>query len=204
MVVILDTVTIRHFIVLGEVATLRHWVGGDLAIPRRVHQELLAGVEKHDAATLSTDPATAQVRSARFRAYPQQYTALGITVLDSPDVSTLSPGAVKLLATLDAQTLPAIHTGEKEVILQAYETGSRICTDDRGAYLTIQNLNHHSRPGVPHRLLQVVGTPGLLAEQMAAGTLTLAEAETHWAAVQEVWRWAPRKTLAELLDGEYW
>ncbi len=204
MVVILDTVTIRHFVVLGEVATLRRGVGGGLAIPRRVHQELLAGVEKHDAATLSTDPATAQVRSARFQNYPQQYAALGITVLDSPDASTLSPGAVKLLAALDAQTLPAIHAGEKEVILQAYETGLRICTDDRGAYLTIQNLNRQAHPGVPYRTFQVVGTPGLLAEQLAAGTLTSAEAEAHWAAVREVWRWAPRTTLSELLDGEYW
>lgn len=50
-VVILDTVTLRHFIVLGRVPLLREWLRSDLLIPQRVRQELLTGVSKHDPRT---------------------------------------------------------------------------------------------------------------------------------------------------------
>lgn len=203
-VVILDTVTLRHFIVLGRVSLLRGWLGGDLLIPQRVHQELLTGVTKHDPRTLSTDPAVAAERSARFKAYPEQHEQWGIRVLPSPELGTLSTEAVQLLAALEAQDRPPIHAGEKEVILWAYEQGYRVCTDDRGAYRTLRLLIDGDLPNVPLRPLSVVGTPGLLAEQMERGHLSDADASALWSEVQEVWRWAPKGSLQELLQGEYW
>lgn len=203
-VVILDTVTLRHFIVLGRVPLLREWLGSDLLIPQRVHQELLNGVTKHDPRTLSRDPAVAAQRSVRFKAYPDQHEQWGIRVLPSPDLLALSPDTLQLLVALEAQDRPPIHAGEKEVMLWAYEQGYRVCTDDRGAYRTLRALICGALPNVPLRPLAVVGTPGLLAEQMAQGQLSGADASALWSEVQEVWRWAPKGSLQELLQGDYW
>lgn len=112
-VVILDTVTLRHFIVLGRVPLLREWLGSDLLIPQQVHQELLNGVAKHDPRTLSRDPAVAAQRSARFKAYPDQHERWGIRVLPSPDLLALSPDTLQLLVALEGQNRPPIHAGEK-------------------------------------------------------------------------------------------
>lgn len=200
-VVILDTVTLRHFIVLGRVGLLKQWLGGDLLIPEAVHRELLRGVEAHDPQALSADPDVAQQRSARFRAY----LAWGIQVLPSLAVDTLSAKSVRLFAALETQACPPVHAGKKEVILWAYERGHRICTDDRGAYLTIRALQQGLVPSLPARpALAVVGTPGLLAEHLQRGLLNEAEVVALWAEVQEVWRRAPKLGLLKLLEGEYW
>jgi predicted nucleic acid-binding protein len=203
-VVILDTVTLRHFIVLGRVPVLREWLGGDLLIPQRVHQELLTGVTRHDPRTLSQDPAVAAQRSARFQAYPEAHEQWGIRVLPSPELSALSADGVQLLIALDAPGRPPVHAGEKEVIVWAYEQGYRVCTDDRGAYQTLRALIDGAWQNVPVRPLSVVGTPGLLAEQIQQGRLSDAEAAALWSEVQEVWRWAPKGSLEELLQGDHW
>ncbi|PNY79251.1 hypothetical protein CVO96_20260 [Deinococcus koreensis] len=165
---------------------------------------MLTGVTKHDPRTLSKDPALAALRSARFKAYPHEHEGWGIRVLPSPDLSALSPDTLQLLVALGVQDRPPIHAGEKEVMLWAYEQGYRVCTDDRGAYRTLRALICGALPNVPPRALSVVGTPGLLAEQMARGQLSDANASALWSEVQDVWRWAPKSSLQELLQGEYW
>lgn len=204
-VVILDTVTLRHFLLLGRIPLLRRWLNGDLSIPETVHQELLRGVTAHDPRTLSVDPQIARVRSDRFRAYPAQVSDLGIQILPALLLEDLGPDSLKVFAALESQKRPPIHAGEKEVILWAYERGYRICTDDRGAYQTIRNLQQGLGPGIVARpSLEVVGTPGLLAEQIRQGHLDPAEAAAFWAEVREVWRRAPNKDLAEVLAGDCW
>ena len=70
---------------------------------------------------------------------------------------------------------------------------------------TIRNLKQGLGPGIVARSsLGVVGTPGLLAEQVRQGHLNPAEAAAFWAEVREVWRRAPNKDLTEVLGGEYW
>ena len=204
-IVILDTVTLRHFLLLGRVASLRQWLNGDLCIPETVHQELLRGVTAHDPRTLSPDPQVASVRSERFKAYPTHVSDLDIQILPALLLEDLGPDSLHLFIALETQTRPPIHAGEKEVILWACEHGYRICTDDRGAYETIQNLQQGLGPGIVARpSLEVVGTPGLLAEQIRQGHLNPTEAAAFWAEVREVWRRTPNKDLTEVLAGEYW
>lgn len=70
---------------------------------------------------------------------------------------------------------------------------------------TIRNLKQGLGPGIVARpSLGVVGTPGLLAEQVRQGHLELVEAAAFWAEVREVWRRTPNKDLTEVLAGEYW
>ena len=204
-VVILDTVTLRHFLLLGRVPLLRQWLNGDLCIPETVHRELLCGVTAHDPRTLSPDPQVARLRSERFKNYPAQLDDLGVQILPELLLEELGPDSLQVFVALETQTRPPIHAGEKEVILWAYKRGYRICTDDRGAYQTIQNLQRRLGPGIVARpSLEVVGTPGMLAEQIRRGYLDPAEAAAFWTEVREVWRRAPNKNLTEVLAGEYW
>jgi hypothetical protein len=208
---IFDANTLHNLALASALSMLPETLDGRLYLGRVVRRELERGARRFPQANLHKLPDPRwSAYIARFQGLDAQLDALGFTTLEVTSAST-RPGEFAFLACLQDEWL--MEEGEAEAFTLAAYRGLILYSDEWKVNEEARNYtaDHFPCPyfgnGPPsHARVEVHTTAWLLLEAVEKRVVTFQEADAYYLAMREVWPRHPRKTLAQLRDGEgiYW
>jgi hypothetical protein len=146
---------------------------------------------------------------ARFQGLEAKLNELRCTTLEVTSASTRQGEVAFLTCVQDEEVMEA---GEAESFTLAAYRGMVLYSDEYKVYREGENFNAHTFPcpyygdELPEYDIAVHSTAWLLLKGIEQDVFSEATAEDYYLAMRDIWPRHPRKTLAELADGDgkYW